>query len=333
MEVFDDKTISIPLGATGGLFRVRPAGFFPDCGCGMSQTLFGLLNVDKPQGLTSRQVVNRVVRAVRPAKAGHAGTLDPMASGVLVVGIGRATRLIPHVQRQPKTYSATFLFGRRSDTDDVTGDVTAVPVNRPPTRNDVETALAAFVGCVDQIPPQFSAVHVDGKRAYKLAREGRQVELRARRVEIHGIELMRYEFPEVDVEIRCGSGTYVRSIGRDLGNMLGCGAVMSRLTRTAVGPFHLKNAIDASEIRMDVVAGQMLPAVMAVADLPQYVCSNEDLKHIQQGRRIPTSGANGSFGGADSIAVLATDGNLVALAEPIEHGRFLAPKQVFCGSD
>ena len=289
--------------------------------------LFGLLNLNKPQGWSSRKVVDVVVRAVKPAKAGHAGTLDPMATGVLVVCVGRATRLIGFVQEQPKSYSATFRLGQRSNTDDVTGEISDVSVDKEPTQTEIETALQAFVGSIEQIPPQFSAVHVDGQRAYKLARKGESVELQPRMVEVYRAALTRYEYPEIDLDIDCGSGTYIRSIGRDLGEVLGCGAVMSALVRTAIGEFRLEDTVDPLTVTSDNIADHLLPASQAVQDLPGYTCTDADIESLRHGRRIAL-GIPG-YRDAELIAVFTPDGELAALGEPKTDDTF-APRHVFC---
>lgn len=293
----------------------------------MPNSPFGLLNLDKPAGITSRRVVDRVAAAVKPAKAGHAGTLDPLATGVLIVCVGRATRLIEYVQQLPKSYSARFLLGKSSDTDDVTGDLADVPVDVPPARDVVETALRSFVGRIDQVPPAFSAVHVEGKRAYKLARKGDQVELPPREVDVYRLQLLRYEYPDLDVEIDCGSGTYVRALGRDLGEVLGCGAVMSRLTRTAIGPFTLDAAVQLDDVSPASVAALLRPAADAVAHLRQHRCSEDDLQSLRHGRRIA---AGRYFPRGEPVAILSPSGELAAIAEPADDGATLAPRQVFC---
>ncbi|MEJ7590958.1 MAG: tRNA pseudouridine(55) synthase TruB [Planctomycetaceae bacterium] len=190
----------------------------------VSQQLFGVLNVYKPADVTSRDVVNTVQRLIRPTKCGHAGTLDPMATGVLLIGIGPATRLITMLQDGAKTYVAEFVLGQTSDTDDSTGKVEHLPTPiELPTGEVINARLQSMTGVVSQVPPVFSAVHVDGQRAYDLARRGEAVELAAKNVEIHSIRLLNYEWPRLELEIICGSGTYIRSIARDLGKTLGCG--------------------------------------------------------------------------------------------------------------
>jgi len=296
----------------------------------MSTPPFGLLNLNKPAGWTSRQAVDRVARLVKPAKAGHAGTLDPLATGVLVVCVGKATRLIGFVQAQPKTYRAEFLLGKRSDTDDVTGSVVDVECRRVPTRDEVDFALRGFLGRIEQIPPAFSAVHVDGRRAYKLARRGEAVDLSPRTVEVHRIDVIAYEFPLLNVEIDCGSGTYIRSIGRDLGEALACGGVMRELERTAVGPFTIDDAVDPRTLTAESLPQLLRPALTAASHLPRHSCTPENIADLRHGRRLRVEREEGPFTEGQLTALIAPDGELAALAVPLDHGRFLQPQQVFC---
>jgi tRNA pseudouridine55 synthase len=287
---------------------------------------FGLLNLNKPAGLTSRRVVDQVVKLVRPEKAGHAGTLDPLATGVLVVCVGKATRLIELVQQQFKSYEARFLLGRQSDTDDVTGNVTEVDVPSEITREQIEAALPAFCGRIGQVPPSFSAVHVAGTRAYELARQGQAVELASREVDVFRLELTRFSYPEMELAIDCGSGTYVRSIGRDLGRVLGCGAVMSTLVRTRIGPYRIDDAVSSEQLTSENIDRFLLPPTTAVEGLPKFSASAEDVIQIRAGRPFgsPIEAPNGA-----SVAVLDSDGELLCLAEfDPQKGRLL-PRRVF----
>lgn len=200
--------------------------------------LSGFLVVDKPAGITSRDAVNRVQRWFpRGTKIGHTGTLDPLATGVLVLCIGPATKLADRVQAMGKSYAARFRFGATSTTDDADGEVTPTPDAVPPTEDAVRAVLANFVGTISQVPPAFSALKVDGKRAHALARSGNAVPLEARPVRVDAVRLVGYEWPFADVEIDCGKGTYVRSIARDAGSALGVGGLVETLRRTRVGPF------------------------------------------------------------------------------------------------
>ncbi len=210
--------------------------------------MFGLLVLDKPSGVTSRRVVDRVLRFVRPTKVGHAGTLDPLAAGVLLLGLGQATRLVEYVHELPKQYQATFLLGRSSTTEDIDGEITELPDAVPPTREQIEQAADTLRGDIQQRPPAFSALKVAGRRAYELARAGETPELAPRGVRINRLTITRYDYPELCLDVECSSGTYVRSLGRDLAERAGSAAVMSALVRTAIGPFTLAEAADPEAI-------------------------------------------------------------------------------------
>ncbi len=246
----------------------------------------GVLNLNKPAGWTSRQVVNVVQRLAKPDKVGHAGTLDPLATGVLVVCVGAATRLIEYVQRMPKTYRGTFLLGRQSPTEDVDGQVTELPNPPMPSRDRIVEAAARLVGQIQQRPPAYSALKVDGRRAYALARKGEHVELKPRPVTVYRIELTAYDYPELTLDVECGSGTYIRSLGRDLAESLGTAAVMSALTRTAIGGFHLAEAIDPAGLTPSDWAGHLQPPLTAVGSLPRIELSAAEATEIRHGRVI-----------------------------------------------
>lgn len=271
--------------------------------------LFGLLNVDKPAGVSSRKIVNDLQRLVWPAKVGHAGTLDPLATGVLILCFGRATRLVPYIQQQPKEYVATFLLGRRSETDDVEKGVQELVDPPVPTRQEIAAALPRFVGQIQQRPPAFSAVKVGGRRAYKIARQGQQVELAARPVTIHELALIEYDYPRLVVSMRCGSGTYVRAVGRDLAASLGTAAVMSELRRTAIGDFRAEDACDADALTSELVASHLLPAARAVPQLPAVIVDESEIERLRTGLRI----ARAHHGLTGEIAALAADGRLISI--------------------
>jgi len=290
--------------------------------------LFGVLNVNKPTGISSRQVVDRILKLAGPVKAGHAGTLDPLATGVLVVCVGPATRLVEQIQQSPKKYRATFLLGRRSDTDDVTGRLIEVKHALPVDVRKIEAVLPRFVGRIQQVPPQFSAVHVQGRRAYKLARLGRKVEIEPRTVEVYGIRLIEFRDPDLTVTIECGTGTYIRAIGRDLGDQLGCGAVMSKLVRTRVGPYRLGDSVDLDNLTADSLADVLLPPTTDLAHLPQFVCSPADLEDVRHGRRLHLPEGQAFPEGA-TVVLLTPNKELAALAHYHSEDRTLAPKQVF----
>jgi tRNA pseudouridine55 synthase len=271
--------------------------------------MFGLLNLDKPPGDTSRDVVNRVQRLVRPEKVGHCGTLDPLASGVLVVAIGQATRLVEYVQRLPKTYQATFLLGRESNTEDIEGDVVELPSPAVPSGEQIVTAARQFVGTIQQQPPAFSALKVGGQRAYDVARRGGNVELAPRPIAVYSMEVLRYDYPELELRIECGSGTYVRSLGRDLARVLGTGAVMSALRRLAIGPFRADRALAGGELTRSAIESHLLSPVLALGDMPHASLDERELARIAQGQSV----ANRWQLAAGEIAALNAENRLAAI--------------------
>lgn len=285
--------------------------------------MFGLLNLNKPAGWTSRDVVNRVQRLVRPAKAGHAGTLDPLATGVLVVCVGPATRLIDYVQLMPKRYVGTFQLGVSSPSDDTELECTPVAEAPQPTLAQLEQALPAFTGEIQQRPPAYSAIKVKGKKAYELARRGDKVELPPRPVSIHSLEIVRYEYPELVLDITCGSGTYIRSLGRDLAQLLGTAAVMSALERTAIGNFRIQQAATPDEVLHEGVGKFLEPPTKAIGELPRRTLSHEQVQAIRQGKTVArTADESGELAGVDS------EGRLVAILVPRGAGG-LGPRMVF----
>ncbi len=251
--------------------------------------LFGLLNVNKPEGVTSRDVVNVVQKLFKKVKVGHAGTLDPLASGVLLIAIGPATRLVSRLQAGAKEYRARFCLGATSDTDDVTGNVQPVVDACPVTRHELESRLPEFIGEISQVPPLFSAVHVEGKRAYDLARSGKVMTLTPRTVVVRRIEILSFEYPTVELSIECGSGTYIRSIGRDLGERLGCGAIMTALVRTRIGPFELEEAVELNQITAASLPTHLIPPHSALGEMPRYACSPTEAETLLKGQPIDIS--------------------------------------------
>jgi len=248
--------------------------------------MFGLLNVNKPTGITSRDAVNTIQRLARPHKVGHAGTLDPLASGVLVVCIGPATRLTDYVHAMAKQYVGTFQLGKRSDTEDVDGEVVELDDPPVPTRGDLEDAIQSFIGDIEQVPPAYSALKVDGKRAHELAREGQEVALKAREVTIYEMELLEYEYPQMKLAIECSGGTYVRSLGRDLAESLNTAAVMSNLVRTGIGDFGLDTAVELDTLTRESIREQMLPPEAALSDLPRMDLTRKETEQISTGMRV-----------------------------------------------
>jgi tRNA pseudouridine55 synthase len=298
----------------------------------MRESFHGLLVLDKPAGMTSRDAVNRAQRWFpRGTKVGHTGTLDPLATGVLVVCVGAATRLAEYVQRMEKVYHARVHLGARSDTDDADGTITPVDLVRPLDRAAVERALQGFVGEIEQVPPAYSAAKVTGKRAYDLARRGEDVSLQARPVRIHAIDLLTYDYPLLELTVRCGKGTYIRSLARDLGERLGCGGYIETLRRERVGCF-----VSADAIPLETEAGQaracLRPLADALCELPSLVLSAHDLARLRQGQTIQLLGSLPVAGDSTDLvetAVFDSEGAVTAVAAVDPRNRLVRPERVF----
>ncbi|HID76292.1 MAG TPA: tRNA pseudouridine(55) synthase TruB [Planctomycetaceae bacterium] len=273
----------------------------------------GLLNVNKPKGITSREAVDRVRRLGRRLKVGHAGTLDPLASGVLVLCLGPATRLVEYVQQMPKRYTATFMLGRTSPTEDAEGEVTVLEAPPVPGEEAIAEAARRLTGTIEQRPPAYSAIKVEGQRAYELARQGKPQELQPRRVTVYRIEVRHYDYPELKLDVECSAGTYVRSLGRDLARSLGTDAVTTRLVRTAVGRFTIEESIDLEHLNRQNWREQLLPPVRAVEGMETVILSDREVARVRSGqviRRRPGTWKS------DKLAALDRTGQLVAILVP-----------------
>jgi tRNA pseudouridine55 synthase len=293
--------------------------------------LHGLLVLDKPAGITSRDAVNRVQGWFPPGTPiGHTGTLDPLATGVLVLCIGVATRLVEYVQRMEKTYHARLLLGARSTTDDADGKIQAEAVAWPPERERVAVCLQEFLGEIEQLPPAHSAARVSGRRAYDLARQGQEVQLTPRHVRIHALDLLGYEYPRLELAVRCGKGTYIRSLARDLGNRLGCGALVAELRRMRVGRFDAAHTLSL-EADKATARCSLLPLSAAVAELPRVKLGPEDVRRLRQGQAVCLSASSFSAGLLEAGVEAAVFDNaeaLVAVAAVDRTKQTLRPKKV-----
>ncbi|MGQ9562001.1 MAG: tRNA pseudouridine(55) synthase TruB [Thermogutta sp.] len=248
------------------------------------QTVCGVFCLNKPAGMTSRDAVNLLQRFMRRVRLGHAGTLDPLATGVLVVCVGPVTRLIPFVQELPKLYRATFLLGHSSPTDDVDGEVTELATAPIPSHEQIAGVLPEFTGTILQRPPVYSAVKIEGRRCYEWARQGVPREPQPRPVTIYELKILRYAYPELELEIHCGSGTYVRSVGRDLAQRLGTAAAMSQLTRLAVGHFLIEQSIDPRELGPHNWRDFLLAPEIAVSHLPRVELTEDKTAQLLRGQ-------------------------------------------------
>ena len=285
----------------------------------------GFLVLDKAAGLTSHACVARVRRAYKLKRVGHGGTLDPAVTGVLPIALGPATRLLPYLEGD-KTYQGVVQLGVSTVSDDLEGEVLARFAVPALEAADLEAALASFRGRIDQVPPQVSAVHVKGQRAYALVRQGEQVELAPRAVTIQRLELLGWDGATARLEllVRCSAGTYIRSLARDLGEALGCGGALAQLRRSEALGFGLEQAVPLEGLDQDPLPPLMNP-LAALGHLPQRQLLDAELEGWRCGRAL----SHGlSLEAGEPVAVLGPDGNLAGMARTSEGG-LLQPKLVF----
>jgi tRNA pseudouridine55 synthase len=295
--------------------------------------IHGWLVFDKPQGMTSTQAVSRVRHLYGAQKAGHAGTLDPLATGVLPVAFGEATKTVPFAVDGDKQYRFTVHFGEATDTDDSDGTVIATS-DRRPSRAEIEAALPSFVGEISQVPPRYSALKVAGARAYDLAREDQEFELAARPALIESLELTRMPDPDhCIIEARCGKGTYVRALARDLGVALGSVAHVTELRRTRVGPFAEETAISLAKLQelghsaagREALLGVLQPVETALDDIPALAISGQDAARLKRGQPVLLRGRDAPI--LKGPVYATSRGSLVAVGE-VSQGE-LRPTRVF----
>ena len=289
--------------------------------------MFGFININKPHGVTSRFVVDQIGRLVGQHKVGHCGTLDPIATGVLVLGIGSATRLVEFVQQMPKSYRGTFLLGCSSETLDVEGEISRVLGAPVPSIEEVKQALQYFHGNLMQQPPQYSAIKVQGRRAYDVARSGKQVVIAPREVTIYAISLVDFTYPELTLDITCSGGTYVRAIGRDLARRLNTSAVMKSLCRTAIGDFKISESHAPEQLDKFSISKLLISPAFAVNHLERIDLSSDQLEDISHGRKISTPVHLISSPQSEKSAAFF-DGHLVAILHKTESFQWI-PHKVF----
>ena len=293
----------------------------------MNNQISGVLVVDKPVGLTSHDVVQIIRNGTNIRRAGHTGTLDPRPSGVLVVLLGPAVRLSEYVSASDKRYQAVLRLGTRTDTYDAEGTVLeSSPVNI--TEEQFKESLAKFVGEIEQVPPPYSAIKVQGRRSYDLARSGEEVELAPRKINVYNLELLEWATPEAVIDVYCSSGTYVRSLAHDVGEDLGCGAHLIGLRRTKSGRFSLRDAVPLSKLRDAFDKGNwyqyLIPAAEALSEWPAVELTSQEVDAIRHGNRIP---ADASIG--NQARGVSEQGELVALMELVAESNEWKPKKVF----
>lgn len=299
----------------------------------IKNAISGALVVDKPVGMTSHDVVQAIRNGTGLRRAGHTGTLDPRASGVLVILVGPAVRLSEYVSASDKRYQAIIRLGGTTDTFDAEGKFTPTkdPVNV--TEAEFEEALKTFVGEIEQVPPAHSAVKVGGRKAYEMARKGEEVELEPRKITVHHLEVLEWTPPEVVIDVHCSSGTYVRSLANDLGKKLGCGAYLVGLRRTKSGKFTLRDATPLRKLQEAFNAGNwyqfLIPAAEALGDWPSVELNPDEVEGVRHGHRVKAKEADTVN---EKVRGISTQGELVALMEltiQADGSKEWQPKKVF----
>lgn len=281
----------------------------------------GWVVLDKPSGISSAHAVTKVKHLLHPKKIGHAGTLDPLASGILPLALGEATKTVSYMMEAKKAYSFTVTFGEERDTDDSQGQVTQTSGQRP-IREQVLKLLPEFIGDIMQLPPDYSALKIDGKRAYDIARAGEEVELKPRKVSIYSLEMTDFTPNAASFTCFCGKGTYIRSIARDLGRKLGCFGHITVLRRLQVGPFSEKNTLTLDELASKAAAGEscLQPVEVALETLPVHEVTTQQADRLKHGLGI--EGASGT-----AFVQARCEGRLVAICEA--DSATLKPVRVF----
>jgi tRNA pseudouridine55 synthase len=290
----------------------------------------GVLVIDKPVGMTSHDVVQVVRRGTGIKRAGHTGTLDPRASGVLVVLVGPAVRLSEYVSASDKRYQAIVRLGIRTDTYDSEGVVT----QRSPveiTEEQIIEALKQFEGTVEQVPPAYSAKKINGKKAYELARKGEEVELEPKEIDVYHLELLEWDTPEAIIDVYCSSGTYVRALANDLGDVLGCGGYLVGLRRTKSGEFALRDAVQLRKLKEAFENGDwykyLIPAAEALGDWPSRELSFEEVDLVRHGHRVPV--IDEPDDPEQWVRAVSQQGELVALLQYLPEDKEWQPRKVF----
>ncbi len=304
----------------------------------------GVLVIDKPVGMTSHDVVQIVRRGTGIRRAGHTGTLDPRASGVLVVLVGPAVRLSEYVSASDKRYQATLRFGTSTDTYDAEGSVTSHQSIDDTSEEKFESLLENYTGEILQTPPPYSAVKVKGRRSYDQARKGEEVKLEPRKIKVYSLEVLEWAPPEAVLDVYCSSGTYVRSLAHDLGNDMGTGAYLIGLRRTKSGRFTLRDAVPLRQIQDAFITGEwsqyLIPAAEALGDWPYITLVGDEVETVRHGHRLPAAddakdmvdpeqhpyAEEGSLG---MVRAITEQGDLVAVMQYIEADHEWQPKKVF----
>lgn len=247
--------------------------------------MYGFLNINKPKGKTSYDVIREIKRITKIRKIGHTGTLDPIAQGVLVIAINQATKMIEFINNDDKKYIAKIILGKSSDTYDAQGEINNVS-SKKPENDEVITTIKKFIGEINQTPPKFSAIKVEGKRAYDLARRGEEFELKSRKTQIYSIKIVSYNYPVLEIEVDCASGTYIRSLADDIGKELLTGAYIDELLRTRAGEFLLEDSIEVSDILKNGIENCIIPIEKLSYNMPIVFVDDNELQKLDYGQII-----------------------------------------------
>ncbi|MEW5701027.1 MAG: tRNA pseudouridine(55) synthase TruB [Candidatus Zixiibacteriota bacterium] len=283
----------------------------------------GVLPVDKPSGITSHDVVDALRRLYGIRRIGHTGTLDPAASGLLLITLGSATRVAAYISAQPKTYAATIRFGAVSDTGDADGDITPVADAVLPDLQRLESLLLGFVGPISLTIPSYAAVRSGGRRRYELARRGEAVPSATRMINVYSLQLLSYVAPDVQVRVRCSAGTYVRSLAAAVGEKAGCGGYLTALRREEIGHCHVRGAFTLETIERLAIEGQTLPQPRPVEeflDLPEIIVTATGYKRVAHGQGIrpeDIESVQGRFADGDTIALCDSEERIIALGSSL----------------
>jgi len=291
--------------------------------------MYGVLNLNKPVGPTSRECVNAVNKLLPGIKVAHAGTLDPLASGVLLILIGPAVRLMDDVHDLEKEYVGHFQLGVSSPSGDLETELTPVPLPVGLTAQDFHQVLPGFLGDIEQQPPAYSAIRIDGQRAHERVRSGKVVDMPRRRVMIHALELIAFQSDRFSIRVRCSTGTYLRTLGMDIARALGTEAVMTELVRTRIGPFTLEDAVPMESLSIESIVRAIQPASAATSHLPALTVSNATMRRILDGQRLDAESLfEQLFPAGDRVAVLDHRGVLRAILEKKDDGRWRCEKGI-----
>ncbi len=292
--------------------------------------MLGFINLNKPAGITSHGAAEKVKKITGMHRVGHAGTLDPFATGVLVVALGKATKLVEYLRKDDKEYEAVICLGATSDTYDGTGQMTETPPPVPvPSGAQINSLLQQFTGEITQQPPKFSAIKIHGTPAYKLARAGEEVELAPRQITIHSIKLTEYRSPLVTIKVHCSAGTYIRSLAYDIGQRLKTGAYLAALHRTQAGIFSIKDSVDLAALTTDNWKNYLLPPMTGIAHFASYETTDEEADRLKRGLKVKPPIPLGP----GNIALMSPTKELLGIGEYDSAEGLLRPTKVIAESE